>query len=170
MTQADTAVPFVWDRDHNNYEQVRPYLPAYLAICNEIAAAGGFPYNDSFRGRIPGVADSEDEDTAIYMLSNLKGLDELNEQIAHFINDGGHHINDAPLDDDTVYRGTVVTHSFYVGGTGWKQYDNARFTIHHRDTVRGRRTEVLVYPPRKRNPILLDGVHILVRVNPTRLA
>ncbi|WP_039993520.1 hypothetical protein [Gordonia otitidis] len=170
MTQADTEIPFVWDRDHNNFEQVRPYLPAYLAIREEITAAGDYPYNDSFRGRIPGVAGSEHEDTAIYMLNNLTSLDELNAQIAHFINEGGHHINDAPLADDTVYRGTVVTHSFYVGGTGWRQYDNARFTIHHRDTVRGRRTEVLVYPPRKRNPIRLSGDRIMVRVNRPRPA
>lgn len=158
------APTFVWNRCYDDHEQVRPYMEQFLAIHSEITAAGAYPYNDSFKGRIDGVAGSANEDTAIYMLQNLKSLDELDGQVADFIADGGCTLADSGLEEDRIYRGTVVRYGFYVGGSGWQQHDAVRFLIRYREDRReGRVPELQVWGPRKRNPHMIHGGKFLVR-------
>jgi hypothetical protein len=113
---------FVFDKNYRNDEQVRPYMEAFLAVYPEVEAAGnGTAYNDSFRGLIPAIA-GDDEDTAIYLLQTLRRLDQLAVQIEEFLADGGEEVTTL----DKVRRGTVVHVGFYMGGTGWTQWDEAR--------------------------------------------
>jgi hypothetical protein len=79
---------FSWDNDYSNLEQVRPYLSAFERLKSAMAEAGQFPYNDSFKGRIPGIAESEREDTAIYLLQRLNREEKRQDQIAKLLDDG----------------------------------------------------------------------------------
>src|SRR3954469_24020651 len=116
------SMTFVFDKNYRNDEQVRPYMEAFLAVYTEVEAAGnGTAYNDSFRGLIPAIA-GDDEDTAIYLLQTLRRLDQLAVQIEEFLADGGEEVTTL----DKVRRGTVVHVGFYMGGTGWTQWDEAR--------------------------------------------
>lgn len=160
MTPTTTQL-FVWDRNHDNNEQVRPYMNQFLDAHREITADGGFPYNDSFKNRIVGIAGSADEDRAIYMLQQLKSLDELAVQIAEYKAAGGIDIEN--LEEGTVYRGSVVRYGYYVGGTGFTRYDSVRFAIKFRETRNGQTAYLHVWKPRKRNPIELNG-NLLVTV------
>lgn len=112
---------FVFDKDYKNHEQVRPFMADFLAVFAELEAAGKYPYNDSFKGRIPGV-EGPDEDTAIYMLQTLRDLDALAVKVAAFLADGGEHVETLT----ETRRGTVVCYGFYMGGTGWTEYHDAR--------------------------------------------
>jgi hypothetical protein len=116
-----TATTFTFDKDYDNTEQVREYLADFLAVYPEVKGDFAVAYNDRFRGRIGGIA-GPDEDTAIYLLQKLKSLDELDVRVAEFLAEGGEEITDL----DRVRRGTVVHFGFYVGGTGWQQWDSAR--------------------------------------------
>ena len=62
-----------WKFNGNYYDrvQVEEFYPAYLAVYEELKAAGKYPYNDLFNGRIPGI-EGPDEDTAIYMLQGIR--------------------------------------------------------------------------------------------------
>lgn len=112
---------FTFDNDYKNTEQVRPYMADFLEVYAEFEAAGKFPYNDSFKGRIPGV-EGPDEDTAIYLLQTLRDLDLLEAKVAAFLAEGGEHVETLT----ETRRGTVVCYGFYMGGTGWREYPEAR--------------------------------------------
>ena len=43
--------PFVFDKNYDNVEQLRPYFDDFMAIYDTIE---GVKYNDIFKGRIPG--------------------------------------------------------------------------------------------------------------------
>lgn len=62
---------FVFDKTYANLEQVAPWLDAFNAVYDEILAGGGYPYNDSFKGRIPGIF-GPNENTGIYLLQGLR--------------------------------------------------------------------------------------------------
>src|SRR5581483_9380981 len=87
---------FVFNGDYHDLEQVREWLPAFSAIREEIVTAGGYPYNDCFRGRIPGIANTEHrgpslpthEDTAIYLLQKLYQATENAQRIKAALEDG----------------------------------------------------------------------------------
>ena len=145
----DTATRFVWDGDYKNHEQVRPYMADFLAVYAELEAGSG-TYNHSFRGRIPGIEDYED--TAIYMLQNLKRLDELAIRVAEFEASGGRHVTEL---DETV-RGTVVFYGFYMGGTGWQEYHDARLL------ARGGRPYAVLPKGKRTNGHLVQG-RVMVR-------
>lgn len=156
MTTSTTTVPlFAWDRDYGNHEQVRPYLADFEQVKADILGGGsGVAYNSQFRGRIAGVAGSPNEDTAIYMLQNLSRLDELGAQVAAFLESGGEVVETV----DAMRRGTVVHFGFYMGGTGWKQYDSARLTTY------GPRNVLMVLRKGARtNGVLLSGGRVMIR-------
>ncbi|MFC0314875.1 hypothetical protein ACFQNE_14230 [Gordonia phosphorivorans] len=161
---ATTEKLFVWNRNYGDHEQVRPFMDQFLQVHAGIVGGGAYPYNDSFKGRIDGIAGSESEDTAIYLLQNLKSLDELDVQVAEFVNNGGCRLTDSGLVEGRMYRGTVVNYGFYVGGTGWRQHDNVRFQVHYRqDRREGTVPTLQVWGPRKRNPVSILGGQFLVR-------
>lgn len=163
----ESGALFRWDRDYRNHEQVRPYLDDFLNVYASITEAGRYPYNDSFKGRIEGVAGSADEDTAIYLLQNLRHLNLLDADIAVFLASGGQRFEDLNLDPTRIYRGTIVNYGFYVGGTGWRQYDRVRFQAHRRPSHRDAEGQLIVkyWNPRKRNSSLLTGGKLLVRLD-----
>ena len=115
-------VSFTFDRDYGNREQVARFYDDYLLAREAVLAEGGYPYNDSFRGLIPGI-EGPDEGTAIYMLQGEYQLRELEARVAAFLADGGQGVEH--LDAATKYA-VVVEYGFYVGGTGWREWLEAR--------------------------------------------
>ena len=116
--------PFVWDNDYDNNEQVRPYYAGYKAVYDEMAARGAYPYNDEFKGKIPGL-EGPNEDTGIYLLQTMRSLDEVKSNVSDFRAAGG--VDSDTLEPGQEYRGTVAAHSWYSGGTGWKTFESTRF-------------------------------------------
>lgn len=119
-----------WDRRgvalaEENYDD-------YKAVYDEMVAAGDYPYNDSFRGLIPGIANETDkrpgvygtmQDHAIYVMQGMRSRKEMQAQVDAFIAEGAE-----PVDSVT---GTepfkkVMCYGFYTGGTGVKVYENVR--------------------------------------------
>jgi hypothetical protein len=84
--------------------------------------AGNYPYNDSFKGHIPGI-EGPCEDNAIYLLQTLRELDELAIQVDDALRDGCKPITEI---DHTIKCETVIFYGFYMGGTGWKEWHNVR--------------------------------------------
>ena len=115
---------FVWDKDYDNTEQVRPYLADFMALKND-----GTHYNADFEGKIPGLIGSIHEKTGIYLLQTLADLEKLKEKTQSFIESGGYRLSDR-LPKETE-RGTLVHTGFYMGGTGWSQHQNAKVTVLH---------------------------------------
>lgn len=142
-----TITPFTWDKSYDNNEQVRPYYAAYLARRAELEAAGRYPYNDDFKGHIPGI-EGDREDTAIYMLQTMHSLDEMRAQVSAF-RDAGGVVPDVP--ETGSLRGDVAVWGWYSGGTGFKILRDVRLVRHPHG--RG-----LAYIPKgKRNPCILES-------------
>ncbi len=145
---------FVWDRDYNNNEQVRPYLDAYT----ELRAQGVF-YNDDFIGKIPGVAGSADEKKAIYMLSCLWHIEQERAQIAAALADGYVRLEQGKPGSVARYAHAITYRpGHYVGGTGLiRTIESVRVTFWDD----GKPREVI--PKGKRNGYLISGAELLVR-------
>lgn len=159
MSETGAPTLFAFDNNYDNHEQVRPYMADFLTVYAEITADGGFPYNDSFKGRIPGLADStdKDEDTGIYLLQNLRRLDREQARREEFLASGGVVIAET-VDDFTrkTRRGTLVHYGFYMGGTGWNEYPDARVTVDDQGRV-------LFKEPRQRSWRTMSGGGFLFR-------
>jgi hypothetical protein len=149
-TATTEAVPFVWDRDYRNNEQVRPYFAAYSEVRARVAPEGLDPYDSLFIGEIPGIAGSADEATGIYLLQTMHRLDALAVEIAAFTETGGKPISEFDL-DGKVLRGTLVHHGFYMGGTGWEVTKNVRVTFADNPGIPVERQSVLFKKPGQRN-------------------
>lgn len=127
--EAALSAPYVFDKDYNNHEQVRPYMEEFLRVYSELEQPGrGFVYDYDFRGRIPGIA-GPDEGTAIYLLQNLRRLDQLEVTKAEFIASGGRRFSASELEPGQTLRGTLVRAGFYMGGTGWEVHENVRVSL-----------------------------------------
>ncbi len=122
-----TTTTFRFNKDYKDLDQVAQFLPAFLDVYTDIVATGRYTYNDSFRGRIVGLdaATPKDEDTAIYMLQTLKNIRELEAKVESCLADGY-----APVDSDSLTTTTkfhkIVEYGFYMGGTGWREWTEAR--------------------------------------------
>jgi hypothetical protein len=134
-------------------EAVRDFMPAYMTVRDELDAAGRYPYNADFVGRIPGLAGEPDEDRGIYLLQTLHKMDAEREQLAAFLAAGGYPA--AEHDPTVPFRGTVVETGFYVGGTGWREHHDARLLFRN-----GAPYGIL--PPRRRTVYLLAGAVYLL--------
>lgn len=154
---ANGHAPFAFDRNYGNHEQVRPYMDDFNRVYEEIESTGAYTYNDSFKGRIPSLAgiDSKTEDTAIYMLQNLRRLDEDAAKRHEFLESGGRKVSVNDLADGQVLRGTVVKSGFYMGGTGWAVHENIRLRAHTHPS--GRRELVYVEKGKRNGNSLGDG-------------
>ena len=118
---SQTAATFVFDKDYDNVEQVRPFFTGYLAVRANLDDAGQYPYNDSFTGKISGI-EGPSEDTAIYLLQKMYDLDALALKVEEFLASGGEHVTEMT----ETLRGTIVVYGFYMGGTGWSEHREAR--------------------------------------------
>lgn len=113
---------FVFDKDYDRIEQVAPFYPEYEVIFNELAAAGKYPYNSSFEGKIPGIA-GPDEETAIYLLQQMRHIADMNAKVAEFEAAGGRPLE--RLDEITRFT-EVIWYGFYVGGAGFNKRQDVR--------------------------------------------
>jgi hypothetical protein len=78
---------FTWNNDYQDLEQVAEWLPAFTVIRDQITDAGGYPYNDDFKGKIPGIM-GDREDTAIYLLQGLYRQREMQARLDAWLADG----------------------------------------------------------------------------------
>lgn len=139
-----------FDRDYSNHAQVEPFLPAFLVVHAEIVAAGEYPYDDSFKGRVPGI-EGPDEVTAIYMLQTLKRLQAIETLVDEYLANGFTMIETLA---ETTRFATIVNYGFYVGGTGWKEWHEARLVPHEKTH---RPFAVLPKGRRTRGPLISGG-------------
>jgi hypothetical protein len=143
-----------FNRNYDDLSQVEPFLPAFLAVHAEVAH-GDLAYNDDFKGRIPGI-EGPDENRAIYMLQTLKSVNELNAQVEQYLADGGARIE--TLSETTKFA-SVVRYGWYMGGTGWHEWQDARIVPDERTG-----TPKYVLPKGKRtHGHLIDGGRILAK-------
>jgi hypothetical protein len=112
---------FTWNRDFKDLEQVAEWLPEFTAIYDQIAAAGKYPYNDSFRGKIAGIA-GDREDTAIYLLQGLYRQREMDARIAGWLAEGYRHLTE--LGAVTKFPVVILYRADRSGE--WHQYEAAR--------------------------------------------
>lgn len=111
-----------FNRNYDDKEQVAEFLPRFLEVKAAIIEAGGYPYNDSFKGRIPGI-EGPDEDSAIYLLQQSAHLQDLDSKVTAYLNAGFEKIE--TVDAITKFA-RVVHYGFYTGGTGWQEWQDAR--------------------------------------------
>ena len=102
-------------------EQVAEWLPAFTAIRAEVIARVGYPYNDEFKGKIPGIA-GEREDTAIYLLQGLYRQREMDARIAGWLTDGYRPLTS--LTAVTKFSRVILYRADRSGE--WKEYQDAR--------------------------------------------
>jgi hypothetical protein len=116
---------WAWNKDHKDLSQVEPFWPAYSAVRAELAAAGQYPYNDSFTGRIPGI-EGPDEGRAIYMLQTLHSVREMELTIAQRRLDGWRDFDPGELAGaaKTIRYAGVAEYGWYMGGTGYREWDD----------------------------------------------
>ena len=149
--------PFVFDQNYHNVEQVRPFFAEYSAVRAEIDGDGDYSYNDSFKGCIPTLAatDDKNEDTAIYLLQTMHQLDALAVRKADFLASGG--VDASSIERGKTVRGTVAVYGFYMGGTGWREYEDARLTRNEHDRL-------VIIPKGKRNGRVPLGA-VMIRID-----
>lgn len=120
---------WTWNKDYKDLSQVEPFWPAYKAVFDELEALGQYPYNDSFKGRIPGI-EGPDEDRAIYMLQTLRDVRAMEAKVAQCREQGWIDVTPADLTSTPQRFAKVAQYAFYMGGTGFQQWDGARLHLH----------------------------------------
>lgn len=145
-----------WDfnKDYGDLGQVEEFWPAYLAVYEELQAAGAYPYNDSFKGRVAGL-DGPREDTAIYLLQKLRAVRELAGQVAAYRADGWRDVEAGEVDAGPVRFAGVAEYAHCMGGTGWQEWGSSRVTRYH--------GSVMVLPGRARTSGHIVGGQLLVK-------
>jgi hypothetical protein len=112
---------FTWNGNYQDLEQVAEWLPAFSEIRAGITAAGGYPYNDDFKGKIPGII-GDREDTAIYLLQGLYRQQEQTTRVAGWLADGFR-----PLDTLSAVEKFSRVILYKAGRSGeWHEYQDAR--------------------------------------------
>jgi len=112
---------WVFNGDYRDLAQIIPFIEAYWTIYEETKAAGKYPYNSSFEGRIPGLAEAlPREETPIYLLQQLRGLVEGHDHLAEILDAGYRRLTE--LTTQGRFVNVVVFDQFYAAN----QYDDAR--------------------------------------------
>lgn len=112
---------FTWNRDYEDLEQVAEWLPAFTAIRDQITAGGGYPYNDDFKGKIPGIM-GDREDTAIYLLQGLYRQREMQARLDGWLADGFTPVDSLP---EVRKFSRVILYRADRSGE-WREYQDAR--------------------------------------------
>lgn len=114
---------FTWVGGYGDREQVQPFLADYSKL-----REAGMSYNDDFKGQIPGLEGSLDEDRAIYALSCLWHIEQEQKQIAAALADGYTVMDIAkPATQQRFPNIIVYRPEHYSGGTGLiSRYTDAR--------------------------------------------
>lgn len=111
-------------------EEVRPFLARYSELREE-----GVFYNADFKGRIPGLEDSPDEDRAIYLLSTLWSIEREKARIRKALADGYRPVAEVwtpTKAGDRKRFASIITYKpgYYSGGTGLIcEYEDARLVV-----------------------------------------
>jgi hypothetical protein len=114
---------FVFNGDYDDLAQIIPFIEDYWTIYEELIAAGKRPYNDSFNGRIPGLANAlPREETPIYLLQGLRSLVEGHDLLADVLEEG--YVRLTKLDEQERFTAVVVFDQFYRP----QRYEQARVT------------------------------------------
>ena len=158
---------FTFNRDYSDLAQVAEWLPEFSAIRDEITSAGDYPYNDSFKGRIPGIGNTEHwdpdfgrgsqrgcgthEDAAIYLLQKLYRATENAARLATAIEDGC-----API--DSIDRVAKFSRVIIYDDQGWLELSDARLVPDTAGNIRA------VLPKgRRRHGIAVNGRQVMVK-------
>jgi hypothetical protein len=103
---------FVFNGDYHDLGQIIPFIDDYWTVAEELKAAGKFPYNDRFTGRIPGLAGAlPREETPIYLLQGLRGLVEGHELLAEVLEEGYERLTELAVQER--FASVVVFDQFY---------------------------------------------------------
>ena len=111
---------FEFDHDYDNLAQIMPLYPAFTARYRELATAGQYPYNDSFRGHL-GIESGKDEDSAIYLCQTLTHVHEDALKVNAFIDDGGRFL---AAGERPKGRVDVAMFGWYMGGSGFRVHED----------------------------------------------
>lgn len=104
---------WVFNGDYHDLAQIIPFIEPYWMIYEQIKAAGKYPYNADFEGRIPGLEDAlPREETPIYLLQGLRGLVEGHERLAQVLDDGYRRLTE--LATRERFSSVVVFDRFYA--------------------------------------------------------
>jgi hypothetical protein len=142
-------MPWTFNRDYHDLDQVAEFYPAYLKILAELTAAGLYPYNDSFKGRIPGI-EGPCEDTAIYLLQSTRSVRETEATVVAHREAGWRDLKPGELDNGPIRYAGIAEYGFYMGGTGWQTWADSRLTKWN--------SSIAVLPGRARtNGLLVNG-------------
>ena len=153
---------FTWNRDYKDLEQVAEWLPAFTVIRDEITSAGGYPYNDDFKGKIPGIIGGR-EDTAIYLLQGLYRQRQAQARIEGWLGEGFRPVDSLPAVSKFP---RVILYKADRSGE-WHEYQDARLvpeTKPRQAEVTGRISFLL--PKGKRSHgvyVGLNGYAVLVK-------
>jgi len=114
---------FVFNGDYHDLAQIIPFIEDYWTIYEELKAAGKFPYDDRFTGRISGIAGAlPREETPICMLQRLRLLVEGHGLLADVLEEG--YVRLTELAAQERFAAVVVFDQFY---RRWR-YEQARVT------------------------------------------
>jgi len=115
------VAPFKSNENCRDLEQVRHLMPAYQRRYNELLAAKQRPYNDSFKGHLgTDFASPVDEDWAIYLCQTLRDVEEDTERVTAALAEGFEPVEKV----DRPIRGSVIHYGFYMGGNGFRRWDD----------------------------------------------
>jgi hypothetical protein len=112
---------FTFNKNYHDLEQVAEWLPAFDELRAAEIAANRYPYNDSFKGCIPGIA-GPCEDTAIYLLQSLHHQREQDARVERALADGFERIDS--VNGIERFAKVIVYHPDRSGE--WHQYLDAR--------------------------------------------
>lgn len=116
---------FVFNKDYDDKSQVEPFMDAYTTIRDELDAAGKYPYDAEFEGRIPAIA-GPNEKTAIYLMQSVHRIRQEQRRIQELRDSG--YLEVTTLAARTRFEHIVVYQpGYYSGGTGLiSEYRDAR--------------------------------------------
>jgi hypothetical protein len=112
---------WVFNGDYRDLAQIIPFIEPYWTIYEQLKAAGQYPYNASFEGRIPGLEDAlPREETPIYLLQELRRIVEGHERLAQVLADGYRRLIE--LATRELFSSVIVFDCFYTH----QRFENAR--------------------------------------------
>lgn len=124
MGTIEKREPWRFNGDYRDLGQVSEFLDDYLAVYDELEAAGKYPYNAAFFGRIPGLehCDRDDgENTAVYLMQTIRHWADHLDRRGELIDAGYARI--AAISPGEVRR---VNRAAVVGPHTLKEYPDAR--------------------------------------------
>lgn len=145
---------FTFNKDYDDFSQVDPFLPAFTARLEALQADGKYPYNDSFKGHVPGI-EGPSEDSAIYMLQGLVDRNRDAARLEALLGAGYERLE--TLEAMTRYAHIVLYPKNRMNGS-WSEFADARLVPYPSGEPKG------VIPKGKRtHGALVMGRGVLVK-------